>query len=162
MLQHIKTLAIAMALVVLTGSIGAQSSNAAEGQSLLVMTASEDAEGATQSDFTPQLLKAMERKTVETIRAKAQAHLKSTGQTTKLPPFQSESHYVSTGGMKLAIVRIKLPGSVNQVIVFGIRGTELHRVACVRTSDFDLSIPIFSGACGDKLREVLGVSIPIK
>lgn len=162
MQQYVLATAVALASAAATATCSAQTSRPGDSQTLLVMTASEDAEGAKQSDFSPQLLKILEKKTVESIRAKAQTHLKSTGQPTVLPPFQAESHYVGIGGVKLAVVRIKVPATVNQVIVFGIRETELHRVACIRTSEFDLAIPLFSGPCGDKIREVFGVSVPAK
>ena len=66
------------------------------------------------------------------------------------------------GGLKLAVVRLLAPGSVNQGFVFGIVGSELRRVACVRTTNFDRSIPLFYGPCGNKLRETYGVSLQSK
>jgi len=127
---------------------------------MVVMAASEDAEGGTQADLTPQMLKALEKRTIESVEAKTRAHMKSTGQSTStLPKFRSESHYVEIGGMKLAVVRIKVPKIANQVFLFGIKGSELRRVVCIRTAMLEENIPIFSGPCGEKVKETYGISL---
>lgn len=124
-----------------------------------VFSASEDAGGWTQADLGPDALKMLEKRSVEMLEAKTRAYLKAQGQSTQLPKFQSEAHYMQAGSMKLAIVRIRVPNSVNQVLLYGIKGTELRRVACVRTKNIEESIPLFYGPCGDRVREVYGVSI---
>ena len=126
---------------------------------MLVLSSSEDAGGTKQEELGPEVLKMLERRSVEMLEAKTRAYLKSQGQPTQLPKFQSDAHYMQAGGTKLAIVRIRVPKTVNQVFVYGIRGTEFHRVACARTTKFEESIPLFYGPCSERIREVFGISI---
>lgn len=129
-------------------------------QDMLVLSSSEDSGGTKQEGLNPEVLRMLERRSVELLEAKMAAYLKSQGQSAQVPKLQSEAHYMQAGAMKLAVVRVKYPQSVNQVFVYGIRGSEFHRVACARTSKFEESIPLFSGPCGDRVRQVFGVSIP--
>lgn len=125
---------------------------------IAVMVGSEDAEGVTQKDFDMRALKMLESRTVEQLKGKMQSYLRSQGQATTIPRLTSESNYVELDKRKLAVVRINSPRVLNQVFVFGIIGQELRRVACVRTTDFDESIPLFYGACGERIKEVFGVA----
>ena len=127
---------------------------------VLVMSSSEDAGGTTQNDLDLPVLKMLEARSVSTLKAKMQAYLKARGQSAELPPFQSESHYVQSGAVKLAVVRVRIPGSLNQAFIYGVRGSEFHRVACARSANFEESIPLFYGPCGERIQQVFGVSIP--
>jgi len=129
---------------------------------ILTMSASEDAGGTTQADLNLQVLKMLERRTVQQLESKTQAYLKAQGQSTQLPKFEAESHYVDTQGRKLAVIRVRVPKSINQAFVYGIKGSAFLRVACARTKNFDEAIPLFYGPCGEKIREVFGVTIAPK
>jgi hypothetical protein len=126
------------------------------------MTASEDAGGTTQADLNPQVLKMLERRTVQQLEAKTQAYLRSQGQPTALPKFSAESHYVEAKGRKLAVIRVRVPKAINQTFVYGVKDGQFLRVACAKTINLDEAIPLFYGPCGDKIREVFGVSIGAK
>ncbi len=126
---------------------------------IMVLTSTEDAEGATQADFSTPLLKALEKRTVQQLETKTRDWLKANGHSTPLPKFESQSHYVEAQGTKLAIVRVSVPKAVNQVFAFGIKGDTFVRVGCARTRNFDQAIPLFYGPCGERIREVFGVSI---
>ena len=124
---------------------------------ILVMSASEDAGGATSADFDLPVLKMFERRSVEMLESRIRSILAAQGQLSEMPKLKAEAHYVDSSGHKLAVVRIKSPKLVNQVFVYGIKGDMLYRVACARTSSFDQPIPLFYGSCGDKLREVFAL-----
>lgn len=126
---------------------------------MIVISGSEDAEGVTQKDFDLSTLKALENRTLAQVKNKMQNYLKSQGQSTTLPELKSESNYIELGTFKLAVVRVKNPQLVNQVFIFGIKGQELKRVACVRTTKFKDSIPLFYGPCGEKIKETFGVEL---
>ena len=129
---------------------------------ILTMSASEDAGGTTQADLNLQVLKMLERRTVQQLENKTQAYLKAQGQSTQLPKFEAESHYVDTQGRRLAVIRVRVPKAVNQAFVYGIKDSAFLRVACAKTKNFDEAIPLFYGPCSEKIREVFGVSIATK
>lgn len=125
---------------------------------ITAFSAIEDAGGGTQADLNLPMLKAIETRTLDIFTAKVKAALRAQGQDTDLPLLQVASHYVEIKGRKLAIIKISLSHHINQVFLYGIVGTEFRRVVCIRTSDFDVSIPVFYGTCGEKVKEVFGVS----
>jgi len=53
-------------------------------------------------------------------------------------------------------VKLKIE-STNQVHIYGIRGEELLRVACIRSSKEP--IPISYGKCGNMIKKVYGVDM---
>ena len=115
--------------------------------------------GATQSDLDLSALKMLERRSVAILETKMRDYLRAQSQQTQLPKFDAESHYIESGVMKLAVVRVRSPKVANQVYVYGVKGKVFHRVACAKTKNFDQAIPLFYGPCSDKIREVFGVSI---
>lgn len=131
----------------------------ARAQDVMALSAVEDAGGATAVDFNMQMLAAIEKRTVELFVTKTRAALRSQGVRDDLPRLQVDSHYVDAQGQRLAVVKIRGGKSINNVSLYGIVGTELRRVACVRTADFDQSIPLFYGPCGVKVKEVFGVDL---
>lgn len=131
-------------------------------QEILVMSSSEEADGVTQADLNMPALKMLEKRTVQQLQAKMRSYLRAHDQPTQLPKFEVESHYIDAEGTRLAIVRVRSPKAVNQVFIYGIQGDVFLRVACVRTRNFDQSIPVFYGPCGDKLREVFNVAVAPK
>lgn len=149
-------LAIALSLVLTIKTSAAQEKKLPP---IMVIAGSEDAEEVTQKDFDLTLLKALENRTRDQLKIKIQNYLKSQGEKVVVPNLKSESNYIEIGKLKLAIVRITSPQAVNQTFVFGIKGQELKRVACVRTTKFEESIPLFYGPCGEKLKEVFGVDL---
>lgn len=126
---------------------------------LLVLTASEDAGGTTQADLNMPVLNMLERRSVSMLEAKMRDYLRAQGQQIQIPKLDADSHYIESGAMKLAVVRVRSPKVVNQVYIYGIKGKVFHRVVCTRTKDFDQAIPLFYGVCSDKVRDVFGVSI---
>ena len=158
--MHLAIHAVATALAV-SGqtAVLAQQSGSSRQEPILVMSALEDAGGTTQAELDLPALRMLERRSVELLERKMREYLQAQGQSTPPPKLQAESHYVEAGTMKLAVVRIRSPRTVNQVFIYGIKGPAFLRVACVRTADFEQSIPLFYGPCGEKVREVFGVSI---
>ena len=129
---------------------------------ILVMSAVEDAGGTTQADLNNPVLKMLERRSVEMLESKMRSYLASQGKAVQLPSLQAESHYVEARGTKLAVVRVRSPGVLNQVFIYGIKGNSFLRVACARTAKFEQAVPLFYGPCGDKIREVFGVTVQPK
>lgn len=150
--------ALASLALALTCALSCGTAYAAEPE-IVVLSSTEEADGTTQADFDLPVLKMLERRSVETLRAKMTAYLRSQGQTAALPNMQSESHYVESQGVKLAVVRIRGKGFLNQAFIYGIRDKAFLRVACARTRNFDEAVPLFYGPCGEKIREVFGVAI---
>lgn len=152
-----------IATFLLVGSVFAQQRQPQEAlPALIVVSAIESADGYTQAAFNIQLLKEFERKTATSVETKMRAYLKSQGDSTHLPNIKSETHYAQAGEMKIAIIRLKAKDTVNQVFTFGIVGEELRRVICSRTKNINEPISLFYGPCGEKIREVYGVSFQPK
>ena len=120
--------------LVLNLSVGSTASGAEP--EIVTMSASEDAGGTTQKDLNLQVLKMLERRTVQQLESKTQAYLKPQGQSTQLPKFEAESHYVEAQGRKLAVIRVRVPKGINQAFVYGIKDSAFLRVACARTRNF--------------------------
>ena len=68
------------------------------------------------------------------------------------PKVEANSVYVTVNGKKLAVIKVNMDNSVRSVTIMGIKGTELHRVSCIRNSNHD--IPVWTGECGKKIQEV--------
>lgn len=151
--------ALIVALQFVLGSGEANADPKTQLPPIMVMAGSEDAEGVTQADFDLNVLKLLENRTLEQLKVKMQEYLRAQGQSADVPKLQAESNYVEVGKQKLAVVRIKNPQAVNQLFVFGIKGRELRRVACIRTTKLEESIPLSYGPCGEKIREVFGVAV---
>jgi hypothetical protein len=151
----VAALAIALPLVFAMNA-GAQENK--QLPQIVVIAGSEDAEGVTQKDFDLSTLKVLENRTLDQLKTKMQNYLRSQGEKSIVSKLTSESNYIELGKFKLAVVRIKAQ-AVNQVFVFGIKGQELKRVACARTTKFEESIPLSYGPCGEKIQEVFGVGL---
>jgi hypothetical protein len=129
---------------------------AVENNEIIVFTGSENSDGVTQNDFDMQMLSAIELQTKTKVKEKMIAYLSSEGLKGSKFDVIASSVYVNVQGVKLAVVKLKIE-STNQVHIYGIRGAELLRVACVRkTSE---SIPLSYGKCGDAVKKVYGVDI---
>jgi hypothetical protein len=152
---------VLVSVLVVSGQTSALAQQATSGkqESILAMSAIEDAGGTTQAELDLPVLRMLERRSVELLERKMRDYLRSQGQSDQMPKLQAESHYVEKGGMKLAVIRIRSAKTVNQVFIYGIKSSSFLRVACVRTANFEQSIPLFYGPCGEKVREVFGVSI---
>lgn len=120
------------------------------------LASSQDAEGVTQEKMDLDLLKYLETYTVERATTKANEKLRAAGYTDISIHYTSEATYVESGHMKLAFIRMSAEGA-RSIFIFGIVGQELKRVLCYRESEE--AIPVASGACADKIKEVFGVSL---
>lgn len=127
------------------------------GPPLQVVVSSQDAEGAKREDLGPAFLKNFEQYTVERTTTRTQEVFNQRGIPGKVA-FSAESNFVELGGVKLAVVRLRGPEGATSVVVASIVGAELKRVSCVGASA-EL-IPITTGPCGDKVREVFGIRAP--
>jgi len=119
----------------------------------------QDSEGVTEADFNQETLKNLEDWIVATTRTKVKNSYAEQGLDPKNvnPQIASSAVYVVAGGKKLIVVKIGIDDSVRMVSVMGVIGNEMHRVNCVRDSNQD--IPVWSGVCGSKVKEVFGVSL---
>ena len=119
----------------------------------------QSAQGATEADLDLAFLNELENWIVKTMHQKGRDNYAAMGFTSE--NFKSKivanSTYVVADGKKLAFIKINFDNSVRMVTIIGIQGAELHRVACLRNSNHD--IPVWSGECGSKVKEVFHVSI---
>lgn len=125
-----------------------------------VVASVQDAQGATQQDFDLDFLKALEAYTLERYRAKSKEvveYRRSQGEQIDDVDFESEAIYVESGKMKLAVIRFDATEGSNTVVIVGIVGNELRRIACSRNSTE--RVPLSYGNCAEKIHEVFGVRI---
>jgi len=134
-------------------SIYANSNNLSD---ILTLSGSEDAEGVTQSDFDIAMLNALELRTKNKVKEKMTAYMSSQGYKEKTIEIKSSSVYVNAGNLKLAVVRLNI-ANTNQVHIYGIKGSELLRVACNRPTKE--SIPLSYGKCSEQIKETYGVDL---
>ncbi|MBI2359677.1 MAG: hypothetical protein HYV04_12385 [Deltaproteobacteria bacterium] len=127
-------------------------------QQVQVVVSSQDADGITQEDMSIDFLKNLEAYTVERFKVRTAESLASQGYADLRVEVNSEATYVESGPIKLAVIRLRSSGDLNQVFIAGIVGKELKRVGCVRSSPGSL-IPISYGACGEKIKEVFGTGL---
>lgn len=119
------------------------------------LVSSQDAEGVTQQQMDLDFLRNLEVYTVQRATAKTNEKLAAAGHPDMKVRFTSEATYVESGPIKLALIRLSATGA-RSIFIAGIVGRELKRVLCWRESEE--SIPVASGPCADKIREVFGVS----
>lgn len=122
-------------------------------------TTAQTSEGVTEADLDQAGLSNLETLLVETMLQKGRNKYSEMGYNPKdfKPKVSANSVYVTTGGKKLAVIKINMDNSMRSVTIMGIKGSELHRVSCIRASDHD--IPVWSGKCGNEVRKTFGVSI---
>lgn len=117
---------------------------------------SQDAAGITQKDMGPEFIKNLELYTLERVTVKTTEALAAQGLSNPRVEFAAESTYLEIGGAKLAIVRLRSPDGANQAWIVGIVGKELKRVLCLTSQS--ATVLVSRGPCGDRIREVFGVS----
>lgn len=126
----------------------------------------QDTEGFTEADLSLEGLKNIEMWSVATVVNKARSSYAETGNDpSEFNPFPvSDSQYITVGGKKFAIIKITIYPSKNDhthaikiVRIFGFTQKGFETVGCTRNSNHD--ILLWSGECGEKIREVFGVSM---
>lgn len=111
----------------------------------------------TPQHFNVEFLKYYEKDVVDSITQKVKAGRAARGQDAKDYSISAEAVYVYSGPIRLAVVRLTDSDTAKQVLITGIVGAELRRIACVRASPE--AIPITSGPCGEKIAEVFGAPV---
>lgn len=116
------------------------------------------AEGITNSDMNLALLRRIEARSLVEMKEKVGAQARAAGVLpTEVPALKSDASLMNYHKTTLAIIRIRSAATLNTVLVLGVVGDELRRVACSRTAHFDANIELFSGPCGDAVRLMFGV-----
>jgi len=126
---------------------------------VMAFTTVQSSEGVTEADLNQTALATLETWIVETILQKGRNKYAEMGYNPKdfKPKVEANSVYITVGGKKLAVIKVNMDNSMRSVTIMGIKGTELHRVSCIRASNHD--IPVWSGECGKEVRKTFGVSI---
>lgn len=133
---------------------------------VITMSTIQSSEGFTEANLNQEFLKNLESWIVETVLRKAHVAYAETGNDLSEfnPVPVSNSQYVNVGGKKLAVIKITLyPSKVDpttatkMVRIVGFTRKGMETVGCIRNSNHD--IPLWSGECGKKIREVFGVGI---
>lgn len=149
-----------LALVIMPiASMASQNQTTKEIRPVTVAVTTQDAEGVTESELDGESLKGLETWMVQTMLQKGRNSYASMGYNPNdfKPSVDRNSVYMSVGGKKLAVIKITLDNSVKSVAIIGIMGNELQRITCLRGSNHD--IPVWSGACGEKIEEIFSLSI---
>lgn len=128
----------------------------AQPNEILVVSASQDADGYTEASMTQDFLLELAKHAAEGITRKANAALSAQGSRTPFPTLQPSSTYTTIGGKKLAIVKLR-NRYADYVVVHGFVGNELRRVVCARARDVDQDIPVLYGPCGDTVRTTFNI-----
>lgn len=122
-----------------------------------VVVASQDAQGVTARDMDINFLHRLEQHTVESIKEKVRKGRAAQGYSGPDIELTPESVFVEAGANNLAVIRLHGSDNSFSVFVLGIVGNELKKVVCTRS--YPEPIPITSGPCGEKVKEVFGAMI---
>jgi hypothetical protein len=126
----------------------------------------QDTEGATEADFDLSSLKRIEQLVVDASVKSARETYASTGNDVSKfnPHVISDSQFVSVQGKKLGVIKLSVFANKNDekstvkiTRIMGFTRKGIETVGCVRYGAEE--IPVFTGVCGDKIREVFGVSM---
>lgn len=133
---------------------------------VVVVSTHQDSEGVTEENLNETTLKNLERWMVATVIQKARQAYAQSGYDPSLfnPKTVANSQIINIGGSKLAVVKLTMhanatdtQNAVRLVRILGFRKSGATTVGCMRNSNHD--IPIFTGECGKKIKEVFGVSV---
>lgn len=133
---------------------------------VVVVSTYQDSEGVTEENLNEDTLKNLEQWMVTTVIQKAHQTYAKSGHDPSLfsPKTVASSQIINIGGSKLAIVKLTMyanttdtRNAVRLVRILGFTKSGAATVGCMRNSDHD--IPVFTGECGKKIREVFRVSI---
>jgi hypothetical protein len=120
----------------------------------------QDAMGYQDSDLTLDALKRLEQELTAGTLQRARENLAAQGlPATDVDPnmITSRSWFMETGGRKFAIVDMHAgPSRIKTVAAF--QNNAFVHVSCIDPSG--TNVPVFSGPCAVKIREVFGVSLP--
>jgi hypothetical protein len=122
-------------------------------------TTTQSTEGVTEADWDQNFLNNLEAWFVESIRTRSKEKYASMGYDPKTynPNIVASSVYMDIQRKKIIVTKINIDQSMRNVIVMGIKGNQLIRVNCIRSSNQD--IPVWSGVCGDEVYRSLGIRI---
>lgn len=111
-------------------------------------------------------LKNLENLMVSQVIEKSRVVYASTGNDPSQfnPDVVSESQFVNVGDKRLAIIYITAyPSKTNHQIamkavrIIGFTNRGIETIGCIRNSNHD--IPIWTGECGKKIKEIFGVEM---
>jgi hypothetical protein len=130
-------------------TLAASQSNA-QVSKVRVASMSEPANGLTKADMNAEFLQALKENWAESYRQSVPDKKIDFG-------LSFESRYVDYPAQRLAIIELRLNKVAVGASVFGIIGDNLVRVVCLdRVGD---PIDLNSGECGQKIRDVFGVTV---
>jgi hypothetical protein len=126
---------------------------------VVAATTAQTSEGLTEADLSQAVLEKLENWMVETMLKKGMNAYSEMGYNPQdfKPKISADSVYMVVRGRKLAVIRINMDNAARSVTIMGIKGSELLRVSCIRSSNRD--IPVWSGECGNEVQKTFGVSI---
>jgi len=130
---------------------GATRSQAATAPKIRVVSYSEPANGLTEAKMTPEFLQALNDSWAESYR-------QSRPDKAIDPGLSFAPHYVNYPERRLAVVEMRLNQVAIGAAVFGLVGNNFTRVICLDRAG--AAVDLRTGECGQKIREVFGVSIP--
>lgn len=122
--------------------------------------------GATEADFDLPSLKRIEKFVVDaSVKSSRETYAATGNDVSKFNPHVvSDSQFVNVQGKKLGIIKLSIYASKSDqkstakiVRVMGFTQKGVETVGCMRSGDE--VIPVWSGVCGDKIREVFGVRV---
>jgi hypothetical protein len=122
-----------------------------------VIVSRQDAERKTQRDMTYTFLSRLEDVILSGIKDKLSVRFKARGESVPELEWKSESHFIESNNIKLAIIRVFSGELSNSASIVGFKDDELIRVLCV--VDGNLHVEVSVGPCGNKVQEVFDVDL---
>lgn len=119
--------------------------------------------GIEEGMLDAEVLAELEEWNIETVKAKINQNILDLGGDPSKLNIQvsARSGIVETGGRRLGVIKLDATDpkikTMKMVRILGIENEELVWVSCVREGGAD--VPVWSGPCGDKIKEVHGVTM---
>lgn len=119
--------------------------------------------GMEESMLDAQALKELEEWNIETLKVKINQNVLDLGGDPNDLHLEvtARSGIIEAGGRRLGIIKLDATDpkikTIKLVRVVGIKNQEMVWVSCVREGGAD--VPVWSGACGEKIKEIHGVEM---
>lgn len=126
---------------------------------IIVLSTSENSNGLKEKDLNQSVLSFWEDWLVKTTTENAYRNFAEQGYDPKKLKLniKKDSVFITVSGTKLAVIRLNLNNLVRHAIIMGVKGNEIYRVTCIRSSNH--TIPVLYGKCGEEVSKVFGMKL---
>lgn len=124
---------------------------------LQVLASAQSSDGATDADLSPALADKIGLHGASRMQTHIDSRAAQPGVKQPAARVTSSATVIDVSGKKLIVIRYDFNGPSKAVEILSIKGSELHRVMCMRDSLEPIALT--NGPCADKILAVHGVAL---